>query len=141
MDPISTEGLTHENLDDLITRTYTLMSEKHKQLMNELKPSIEEYRNSIGQGVTSPLRIPAVKTYHHSTGVHNSFHSSFDSLLNFLNQSRPFWTPTIILYILYRLHQTTIDLRRPFCFTRFRSFWTTQGSFTSSQTRSSILIY
>ncbi|XP_065202402.1 1-acyl-sn-glycerol-3-phosphate acyltransferase alpha-like isoform X2 [Planococcus citri] len=49
MDPISTEGLTRDDLDDLVANTYTLMSEKHKQLMNELKPCVEEYKNSISR--------------------------------------------------------------------------------------------
>lgn len=49
MEPIPTEGLTRDNLDDLIEKAYAIMSEKHKQLLNELKPTMEEYRNSISQ--------------------------------------------------------------------------------------------
>lgn len=53
MDPISTEGLTLNDLDDLIAKTYAIMSEKYEELKDEIKKYTknDERKRSYNLGV------------------------------------------------------------------------------------------
>lgn len=46
LEPISTTGLTLENVDNLIEKTHAIMSKKHENLKNEINEFITSNKNS-----------------------------------------------------------------------------------------------